>query len=527
VPGQGVWVASSSVGTVTFTPAIKFAGAAAPVRYQISGAGGATATARLQVSVAAGPSAVPDVATVPEDQLSFEPLLNDVPGRSADGRLGTLVPTTVGFPTTGQPTGSSVAANGLSMSVPAQGSVPGFTVYGGTENGTIGLSLDGGYHGTLPTIAYSVLSEVVDSTGAVTRLYTRSTAQVTVTGGDIVTTDDHVTVRSGRTAILLGAANDSPAPGLFPLDFDEMGFAATGQPPGSTVVDDAHGHDHEYSLIVPDEGVWRISGGGFMSFKPVAGFVGTTSPVLYTIFDFAFLHFGTGTETVTVLAPAVPRADTAYTPQGVTVVVHPLANDTPELDPDGHPYDNADLVTFDPARRPSGSTLTPGLANKELVVPGEGTYTIAYGTGDVTFVPDPAFRGSTSDVYLLVPGGSSRLQVVLADVDARLDADFATTTPGTSKRVRVLDNDEPGTPARPLVPSSVRLVADGGSTPAQTLSSDGQTLTLPGHGVYAVAGDGNITFYPVAGATGLASVGYSVLDVNGTKAYASLSVRVG
>jgi CshA-type fibril repeat protein len=464
---------------------------------------------------------------VPEDSLFADPLLDDFPGRSADGRLGALVLDTVRFPATGQPAGATVGNGGRTLSIPARGSLPSFSVSAGPENGLIGVTPGTSFHGTTPVVAYEVLSDVADSTGVVSRQYTRSTIQVTITGGDIVTTDDHVTVRSGVTASLPGASNDSPAPGFFPFSFDEMSFPATGQPPGSRIVDDEHGHDHEYSLVVPDEGVWRISGGGYMSFKPDAGFVGTTSPVRYTIFDFAFLHFGTGTETVTVLAPAVPKADTAQTPQGVAVVVHTLANDTPELDPNGAPYDNADKVTFDPARRPSGSTLTAGSGNKQLVVPGQGTYTIDYGTGDVAYVPDPKFRGSASAFYLLVPGGGSRFQVVVADVDPLLNADYATTTAGTSKRVRVLVNDTPGTPVRPLVPGSVRLTADLLSHPPATTSADGQTVTLPGRGVYAVAGDGNVTFYPLPGTRGVSYVGYSALDANGTKAYAALSVRVG
>ncbi|GAB2567335.1 hypothetical protein GCM10009593_00150 [Microlunatus antarcticus] len=532
VPGQGVWTATSATTTVTFTPAVKYAGTTAPVTYQISGAGGATARASLQVSVAAGPVAVPDVATrlegdpAADGSIAVDLVLNDNPGRSADGRLGTIVAGSVLFPTTGQPAGATTGDGGRSLHVAASGSRPGFHVDSGTNSGLVVVTLDKSFHGTLPTIAYSVLSDVVDSTGVARRLYTRSTLQLTVVGGDIVTSDDHVTVRSGKTASLPGASNDNPAPGFFPFSFDEMSFSATGQPPGSQVVDEEHGHDHEYSLVVPDEGVWRISGGGYMSFKPDAGFVGTTSPVRYTIFDFAFLHFGEGTETVTVLPPAVPKADTAYTPQGVPVVVRTLANDTPELDPSGRPYDVTGTVTFDPARRPTGSTLTAGSANTRLVVPGQGTYTVDQGTGDVRFVPDPTFRGSATAFYLTVPGGASRFQVILADVDPRLNADFATTTPGTSKRVRVLQNDQPGVPERPLVPGSVRMAPGPLTTPPSTTTADGQIAVLPGRGSYAVAGDGNITFYPLAGVTGTAFTSYTVLDANGTKEYAGLSVDV-
>lgn len=533
VPGQGVWTATATATTVTFTPAVKYAGTTTPVTYAITGAGGATARASLQVVVAAGPAAVPDVATRPEGDpaadgsIAVDVVLDDNPGRSADGRLGTLVPGSVLLTKDGQPAGATSGDGGRSLNVPASGSRPAFTVYGGASSGLVTVSLQKSFHGTLPTIAYSVLSDVVDSTGVARRLYTRSTLQLTITGGDIVATDDHVTVRSGRTASLPGASNDDPAPGFFPLDFDEMGFAATGQPPGSQLVDDAHGHDHEYSLIVPDEGTWRIGGGGFMSFKPLPDFVGTTSPVLYTVFDFAFLHFGTAAETVTVLPQAVQRPDTGYTPQGVTLVVPVLANDTPELDPDGKPYGDQDTVTFDTTRLPSGSTLTPGSGNKQLVVPGQGTFTIDYGTGAVTYVPDPKFFGATTDLYLLVPGGASRLRVQVAEVDPLPRADSKTTPPGTSLRFKVVVNDSPGAPERPLDLGSLRLVAGPLETPPSTISPDGQVLTLPGRGLYAAAGDGNVAFYPLPGVTGIAYGAYSIADVNGTRETAAVSVRVG
>jgi CshA-type fibril repeat protein len=210
----------------------------------------------------------------------------------------------------------------------------------------------------------------------------------------------------------------------------------------------------------------------------------------------------------------------------VTLVVHTLANDTLELNPAGHPYGDFDLVAFDPDRRPSGSTLTKTYDNTQLVVPHQGTYTIDFGTGDVAFVPDPTFSGSASAFYLTVPGGRSRFQVTVQPVTPVARNDSASTTAGTAVRVRVLDNDAAGNPARPLVPGSVRLSATGLPSGA-TLSPDRQTLTVPARGVFATAGDGTITFRPLAGVTGtVPTVGYDVADVNGTTAHAAVSVIV-
>ena len=44
-------------------------------------------------------------------------------------------------------------------------------------------------------------------------------------------------------------------------------------------------------------------------------------------------------------------------------------------------------------------------------------------------------------------------------------------------------------------------------------------------GLMAAAGDGTITYRPLDASTRLVLTGYSVLDVNGTKAYAGIQVR--
>ena len=180
------------------------------------------------------------------------------------------------FPTSGQPAGTVVAANGSSLHVAASGSQPGSSVFGGADHGLVGITLEEAYHGTLPTIAYSVLSDVVDSTGVARRLYTRSTLQVTVVGGEIVATDDHVTVRSGKTASLPGASNDNPAPGFFPFDFDEMGFPSTGQPPAATSRTTRTATTTSTRWSSRAKACGGSAGAAYLSFKPEAGFVGTT-----------------------------------------------------------------------------------------------------------------------------------------------------------------------------------------------------------------------------------------------------------
>jgi CshA-type fibril repeat protein len=144
----------------------------------------------------------------------------------------------------------------------------------------------------------------------------------------------------------------------------------------------------------------------------------------------------------------------------------------------------------------------------------------------VRFLPEPAFRGTTSAVRLTRSAVTSKLQIEVTAVDPIATDDAVTTSPGDPVQVAVLANDEPGATSRPLVLGSVRLKVAGAST-GGSVSAEGQILTVPGRGTFAVAGDGTITFYPLPVVTGVVPrVGYQVLDVNGSTASATVSVRV-
>lgn len=527
VPGEGVW-SLNPAGTATFTPESGFVDGTSPVTYRVQGAGGAGATATLSVSVYPGPSATADTVSTVRDEFSrttFGVLTNDLPGRDADGTLGSIDRTSVRFPLDGQPAGSVVSEDGRLLTVPLAGAPQAYIYFADPDTGQIGLQMNVPRLGTTPRVTYEVQDTVVDAGGATVHRRTTASLQVSYTGKDPVATDDSATTTAGRSVRLPGPLNDVAGSGSLNASFPSDQLAAL--PPGSIIrLCCSDENVPSWDAIIPGEGDWTIDPYvGEVVFYPAQGFVGTTTPLRYRV-NASDGGSADGTLRVTVLGvvPAALRPDTATTPQGVGVAVRPFDNDTAGHLTDGTPVPlDVDALTF--SSPPPKGTFPQGTNGKELVVPGEGRYSIAWGTGIVTFRPDPAFRGTTSTVLLTDQGLTSTLQVVVRGVGPVARNDSATTSRGTPVQLRVLADDDAGAPARPLVVGSVRLLATGLPAGA-SLSSDAMSVTLPGHGTFAVAGDGTITYYPLASTSGdVPPVSYQVADLNGTTVSATVTVH--
>ena len=528
VPDEGEWTVLSS-GAVTFAPVTGFVGSASPVIYRITRTDGVSDTGALQVTVAPGIRAPALSALRAQGStLVVDPLVKASPGYGADGSLGGLDLGSVRFPTTGQPLGAIVSADGRSLSFGIDGPSKGFA-FTVDISGLVHVSVPSGFRGLTPRVRFTVQGTAGDASGFSQRQEAASSLVLTVTGRDPVAVDDAVTVTAPVvTVITLPAAlNDIPASNGLPLDVDDASLPLDqlpALPQGSRIDYIVSFNSAQWTADVPGEGYWQIDPfSGKAYFDPVATFVGTTTPLRYRVQDAAGNSVD-GTLTVTVRpAPVLQHATaTGATPQGVAVTVD-VARGTSGPAGDGAAFGGD---------QPTGSTVPDGSDYRTLVVPGEGTYTIGYGATKVSFRPVQGFRGTTRPVQVvagLPQTGLTQtsLTVRVEDVDPAAQDDSATTSRGVPVRVRLLDNDAPGSPTRVLVTSSVRLTAQGLPVGA-TLSADGQTLSVPGRGVFAAAGDGTVTFYPRAGVVGtVPTVGYVVADVNGTKASAGVTVRVG
>lgn len=123
--------------------------------------------------------------------------------------------------------------------------------------------------------------------------------------------------------------------------------------------------------------------------------------------------------------------------------------------------------------------------------------------------PDPGFTGTAARVPFRVVAVvrsdhghenqvylDSSLQVTVDPVTPTARDDTATTSVDRPVVVTALANAAAGASSVPLVGSSVRLRAEPGLPTGSTLFGDAQTLTVGGHGVFLVAGGGEITFVP-------------------------------
>ncbi len=151
-----------------------------------------------------------------------------------------------------------------------------------------------------------------------------------------------------------------------------------------------------------------------------------------------------------------------------------------------------------------------------LVVAGEGTWTVNQVTGAITFTPEPGFTGNPTPIKYSVgdvDGYASNLATVHVDYlqGPTAVADYVITDINLPVTSSVLDNDIQGTD--PIDPSSLTLLPGTGPDP----------LTI---GTFSITNQGEITFVPVNGFVGNASIMYEICDVNGLCSTSSLTVAV-
>ncbi|MGL5927603.1 MAG: GEVED domain-containing protein, partial [Dermatophilaceae bacterium] len=212
VPGQGTYTANPTTGVVTFDPLPTFSGVATPVTYQ-AGDGSSTDTATITITVAPlGPSASPDTGSTPQDvPVTTTVLANDSGGGAP------LDPTTVFFPTTGQPAGATVSPDGKTLTVPGQGT---YTV--NPTTGTITFDPVPTFTGIASPVAYRVANTA--------SLTTTSTLTITVTPVTPNAVDDTATTPNDTPVTVPLLTNDTPGAGTAPLVPSSVVFPAAGQP---------------------------------------------------------------------------------------------------------------------------------------------------------------------------------------------------------------------------------------------------------------------------------------------------------
>ncbi|WIB77535.1 hypothetical protein DEJ28_00120 [Curtobacterium sp. MCPF17_002] len=251
------------------------------------------------------------------------------------------------------------------------------------------------------------------------------------------------------------------------------------------------------TLVVPGEGTWTVDADtGVVTFTPERGYTGNPAPVEYTVDD-GQGHSSTASVQVGYTPTAADDATVAPT-IGEPVTVDVLANDSAGIERTSVTLSDED-----------------DNATRTLVVDGEGTWTVAADTGEITFTPEDGFTGNPTAIRY--NAGDAFENGVTAAVAVsylpKAAADRSTGNAlGSPVEVDVTANDSAN-----VVASTVRLV-DGAALVTE--------LTVAGQGTWSVdTTSGHLTFTPVAGFRGDPTpVSYSAQDAAGHATTAAVSV---
>ncbi len=471
IAGEGTYAVQPD-WTVLFTPLGTFSGPSS-VSYRVRDDNGTPTTATLTVIVGPPPLGAPDTISTPQNvTVSLDILANDTPGTDA-----TFDVSTVRLRDPADSTFKSVVT------------IAGEGVYTVGADGSVTFDPEPSFTGLATRLTY----EVIDTDGNPES----STMRVTVTPVTPRADDDAATTPYLHLVTVDILANDTAGAASAPLV------------PSTVQIQDPADGTWTDSVTIPGEGTHGVQADGSVAFLPSAGFSGASS-IDYRVLD-ANGTAASATLTVTVGDPPVALADTATTPQNITVTTDVLANDTPGT---GATFDASTVRLRDPANAAFKSSVT---------IPGEGVYTVN-ADGSVTFDPEPGLSTPATPVtYRVVDsdgnGATSTLAVTVTPIVPVLSDDTPATPFRTPTTVDVLGNDVPGAASAPLDPSTVVLQdPDDGAWKT--------TVTVAGEGTYAVQADGTVVFTPEADFVGDSTVTYRVADGNGTTATATLTVTV-
>ncbi|MFN8074895.1 MAG: hypothetical protein U0Q15_05670 [Kineosporiaceae bacterium] len=357
--------------------------------------------------------------------------------------------------------GRGIAVQTVAVPVPAGGSAT-LVDGSGTPVGSLTVAGKGTY-----TYADGVISlqPVLGFTGSV------SGARYRVTDADGQT----------ATGAVTSVVNAPEAPVATPVTTTGAGtavqrFTAVKPAGGAIALDGATGTSTQ-TLVVNGQGTYVLDrASGEVTFTPVLGYLGAATPATYRLTD-AYGTSSTSTYTPTVIVPDGPDA-AALSSSGTGVAVQTVAPAVPA---------SGQLALLDGL----------GAVQTQVTMAGQGTYRVS--GSSLTFTPVNGFAGLADPVTYRV-------------TDAYASTGAATYT----ARVDL----PPGPHAGPLGTTGVGtdaqhvdvLVPAGGSVSLLDGGSPASTVTVPGKGVFTVAGT-RITFAPVLGYLGDdATVAYRVSD---------------
>ena len=444
VAGQGTWTINPTTGAITFTPQAGFTADPTNITYTVDDAESNTSNPAV-VSVDYVPVATDDSSTgnTTGTPVTVDVLANDTTGDTVD-------PTTVQIVGTTNP--------GDDLIVAGQGT---WTI--NPTTGAITFTPQAGFTADPTNITYTVDdAESNTSNPAVVSIDYTQQPPVAIDDSSLANPPGPVTLNAiDGTASAGGVADSDPNGDLDPatVDLDP----AT---PGT-----------QTTLTVAGQGTWSTDATGNVTFTPEAGFTNDPTPIPYTVSDTTGLVSNEATITIDYAPVATDDSSTGNT-TGTPATVDVLANDT-----------TGDTV--DPTTVQIVGTTNPG---DDLIVAGQGTWTINPTTGAITFTPQAGFTADPTNITYTVDDAESNTSnpaVVSVDyVPVATDDSSTGNTTGTPVTVDVLANDTTGDT---VDPTTVQIV---GTT------NPGDDLIVAGQGTWTInPTTGAITFTPQAGFT--------------------------
>jgi len=469
VAGEGTWTVSD-LGVVSFAPESGFTLDPTPIPYTIRDEEGLISN-RATITIDYVPISAADTSSgnTTGTPVTVDVLGNDTTGDTADPLTVEIVD---------PPAGSTLSLDGKTLTVPGEGV---WTVDPAT--GEITFTPEAGFTEDPTPISYTV----EDHEGN-----TSDPALVTVSYDQLppLAEDDQSLGNSAGTTVTLSAvANDSDPN-------DDLDPATVDLNPSQEGI--------QNSLTVTGQGTWTVNSLGEVTFTPAGGFNDDPTPIPYTVSDATGLVSDPATITVDYVPVATPDSSTGHDP-GDPVTVDVLDNDT-----------TGDTV--DPTTVQIVGTDNPG---DDLVVPGEGTWSVDPLDGSITFTPEAGFYGDPTPISYTVEdheGNPSAPALVTLDYDQAppvADDDESLANPAGPVTLSVTDNDSD--PDGDLVVSSVDL---NPATAEQDL-----VWVVSGEGTWTVTPDGDVTFTPLPTFTlDPAPITYRVFDSTGLYDDATITI---
>ena len=444
IPGQGTYTIAPD-GSVTFTPDKQFVGKPDPITVKRVDKNGTPVTATYS----------PEFAKV-------TPTGTNATSTGPQGVPQTDTPTFAGGDPL-VPIDESVEPTFEDGS--KEKKIPGQGTYTIAPDGVVTFTPEKQYVGKPDPVTV----KRVDKNGTeVTATYSPEFTKVTPTGTGTKTEGLQGQVQEGKVSFTPGH-NSVPFPaGSTPL-FDN----------GSSVKE------------VPNVGKFEVDADGKVTFTPDKQFKGETPELELTRTD------ANGTP-VTVKYQAVVKE---VTPTGTSAT---------STGPQGVPQTGTPIFAggdpLVPIDETVGATFADG--NKEKVIPGQGTYTIAP-DGSVTFTPDKQFVGKPDSVTV------KRVDKNGTPVTATYSPEFVKVTP-TGKDASSTNIKGHVQTGKPVFEAGDPLVSID-ETIAPSFEDGSKEKTIPGQGTYTISPDGTVTFTPEAGFLGKGS-GVTLVrrDENGT-----------